>query len=160
MAGGLEVKRTRTKKPRKPRFAPYALSPAQKAAVTRARNAAAKARANAARAAKAAATRARNAAIKAEVHARRVAAARKGVATRRAKARAAHALAEMQRAKAQDLRGQIAEDLYEDWLDAKQELWDATDGDYDYERYLEVLEDIADEADTAWQIAYGPAGAE
>jgi hypothetical protein len=40
------------------------------------------------------------------------------------------------------------------WDALKRELYDAVDEDFD--RYADILQDIADECDTDWAIAYGP----
>jgi hypothetical protein len=85
---------------------------------------------------------------------RRSKAAKKGQKTRRARARAVLALTTMLDVAA---RGNKASDwarIKPEWLDAKWELFDAVDSDR--ERYLDILESIAEETDCDWQIAYGP----
>jgi len=133
---------------------------AKKAARTRAANRAkaeALARKRSRAAKKAAETRRRNkvAAIERELRKRRSTAAKKGAAKRRAKARAALALTAMLNAAAAGADAATFNELRPEWHDAKWELYDAVDEDRD--AYLALLDDLAEECDTDWQIAYGPA---
>lgn len=86
--------------------------------------------------------------------ARRSKAAKKGAATRRAKHRAALVLSQMLDIAARGNDAKEWRKIRPQWHDAKWELLDAVGSDR--ERYLDILDDIADEADTDWQIAYGP----
>jgi hypothetical protein len=138
---------------------------ARKAAETRARNrAAAEALAKKrSRAAKRAARTRRDAREAAKLaaaqkadRARRSKAGKKGAAKRRAKARAVLALTAMLNAYAAGAPAAVFNQLRPDWHDSKWELYEAVDEDRD--AYLSMLEDIAEECDTDWHIAYGPAG--
>lgn len=140
---------------------------AKRAAETRARNraaaeAAARKRSRAAK--KAAKTRAANrleatrrAAEKAD-KARRSEAGKKGVAKRKAKAIAVLALTAMLNAYAAGAGSDTFNKLRPEWHASKWDLYEAVGEDRD--AYLSMLEDIAEECDTDWQIAYGPAGEE
>jgi len=140
---------------------------AKRAAETRARNraaaeAAARKRSRAAK--KAAKTRAANrlegvrrAAEKAD-KARRSKAGKKGVAKRKAKAIAVLALTAMLNAYAAGAGSDTFNKLRPEWHASKWDLYEAVGEDRD--AYLSMLEDIAEECDTDWQIAYGPAGEE
>lgn len=86
--------------------------------------------------------------------ARRSKAAKKGAATRRAKNRAALVLQRMLEIAARGNDAREWDAVRPVWHDAKWDLFDAVEEDR--ERYLDILDDIADEADTDWQIAYGP----
>ena len=86
--------------------------------------------------------------------ARRSRAAKKGAATRRAKNRAALVLQRMLEIAARGNDAREWDEVRPVWQDAKWGLFDAVESDR--ERYLDILDDIADEADTDWQIAYGP----
>ena len=85
---------------------------------------------------------------------RRSKAAKKGAKKKRARHRAVLALTAMLNIAARGNSGKEWERIRPEWLDAKWELFDATDGDR--EAYLDMLDEIAEEADTDWQIAYGP----
>lgn len=105
---------------------------------------------------------------------KRSAAARKGWETRRESGKKAVAAAKAQkRVRVQEakeqadqwLRGMLqlkAEGAGEEawvpareaWQEAKRELYRAVDEDFD--RYADILEDIADDNDCDWHIAYGP----
>ena len=93
--------------------------------------------------------------LKRETTKRRSRAAKKGAATRRAKHAAAIELGKML-AYAAEGGASVKrwKGLREKWHASKWDLFDAVD--QDRERYLDILDDIADEADTDWQIAYGP----
>lgn len=90
-----------------------------------------------------------------EAKKRRSKAAKKGAATRRAKHAA---VLELGRMLAYAAEGGASvkrwKALREKWHASKWDLFDAVG--QDRERYLDILDDIADEADTDWQIAYGP----
>jgi len=88
------------------------------------------------------------------VKARRSKAGKKGAAKRRAKARALLALTAMLNAAAAGEGSETFGKLRPEWHDSKWELYDAVDEDRD--AYLSMLDDIAEECDTDWQIAYGP----
>lgn len=107
-----------------------------------------------------AAARAARAKAKAEAHARRVAAGKKGARRRKARERAEAAFATWEENAGQrDARGTFIREtkrLHESWLQAKRELYDALDEDY--EAYMGILEDIAEASGTEWDIAYGPDG--
>lgn len=124
---------------------------AREEALTRKRSRAAKKAAKTRAAAKLA--RALAAAEKA-VRARRSKAGKKGAAKRRAKARALLALTAMLNAAAAGEGSETFGKLRPEWHDSKWELYDAVNEDRD--AYLSMLDDIAEECDTDWQIAYGP----
>jgi hypothetical protein len=122
---------------------------AAKAAETRRSNAVAATR----KQARALAKRRETLRLKAEAHERRSLAAKKGARTRRAKERARSALETF--VGAVDKRAPLREleRVKESWRRAKRELEGALSEDY--ERYLEILDDLADESGTEWDIAYG-----
>jgi len=74
--------------------------------------------------------------------------------TIRAKKNVTNVLRTMLDAKARGAGDDEWDDIRPDWYASKQELYDAVDEDFD--RYAEILEDIADDVDTDWAIAYGP----
>ena len=129
------------------------LSPQQRAAITRARNRAEKEKRDRARARKAAETRARNRAAKEEAHKRRVAASKKGARRRKARERAAAALETFVAAVDRKTREHELSLIKESWHRAKAELEEEYSADFD--RYMGILEDLADEAGTDWDIGYG-----
>ena len=80
--------------------------------------------------------------------------ARKGHATRRAREHVRTGLERMLNARAEGLGEADFRPLRDDFHDAKYELYEALDEDQ--ERYLDILDEIAEEADTDWHISYGP----
>jgi len=107
---------------------------------------------------RAAATRARKdiERVKREEHARRSRAAKRGAAVKKAKSRVALAYGAMMNAYARGAGSSEWNELRPEAHDAKWQLFEALDSDRD--RYLEILDDIADDLDTDWHIAYGPGG--
>lgn len=94
--------------------------------------------------------------IRKEEHARRSRAAKRGAAVKKAKSRVALAYGAMMNAYARGAKAGEWNKLRPEAHDAKWQLFDAVDSDRD--RYLEILDDIADDLDTDWHIAYGPGG--
>jgi hypothetical protein len=64
----------------------------------------------------------------------------------------------MMNAHARGAKGPVWDKLRPEAHDAKWQLFEAVDADRS--RYLEILDDIADDLDTDWHIAYGPGGEE
>lgn len=88
------------------------------------------------------------------IAAQRSEAGRKGHRTKLAKRNVVAVLATMVRLAAE---GRGEEDWAEtrgDWYESKRELFHAVDDDFD--RYAEILDEIADDADVDWAISYGP----
>jgi hypothetical protein len=90
---------------------------------------------------------------KAEAHARRVEAAKRGYRKRLARERAAAALHEFTRAVELHAPKEKVARVKASWHREKENLEGEYEGDFD--RYMGILEDIADEEGTEWQIAYG-----
>jgi hypothetical protein len=90
---------------------------------------------------------------KAEAHAKRVEAAKRGARTRKAKERAAAALGTFVKAVDRRTREHELSRVKESWHRAKRDLESALDGDY--ERYLAILDELADDEGIEWDIAYG-----
>jgi uncharacterized protein YPO0396 len=85
-----------------------------------------------------------------EEHQKRVLAAKWGARTRLAKQRARAALTELRRAV--DKRSPRIDRVRETWRREKFKLEVAVD---DYERYLAILDELADDEAPDWDIAYG-----
>jgi hypothetical protein len=90
---------------------------------------------------------------KEETHRRHVEAGKKGARTRLAKERARATLETFVRAVDHKTREHELLRVKESWHKAKRELGRALDGDYD--RYLAILDELADDEGTDWDIAYG-----
>ena len=121
---------------------------AKKAAATR------RARAHEREAAKARALAKRRATLrdKARKHKARSDAAKRGARLRQKKQRARAALDSFLSAVDGKVREHELTKVKESWRKAKRELEVEVD---DVDRYLEMLEDMASEADTSWDIGYG-----
>jgi len=91
--------------------------------------------------------------VKAEAHRKRVEAGRRGALKRRARERAAAALGEFRRAVDKNTRERELERVRESWHRSKRDLLQAVDEDY--ERYLAILDELADDEGIEWDIAYG-----
>ena len=124
---------------------------ARKGWETRRRKAEELQRKRAARARKAAATRRR----KAAKHAKRSQAAKKGTRRRKARERAGAALDALVRGVDSKARAGLVDRLRDSWHRAKRDVYESEDS---YEDYLDVLEQIAEQTDVTWDIAYGPDG--
>jgi hypothetical protein len=122
---------------------------AAKAADTRRHNVAIAQQKKRAAAAKAKATRAR----KAEERARRSEAGKKGARVRKARERAQAALGTFVRAIEDKTPERELERVKASWHRSKREL-EASLGS-EYERYLEILDDLADAEGVDWDIGYG-----
>ncbi len=113
----------------------------------------AKARALAAKYARAAAKRAATLARKAEARERRVLAAKRGYQKRLARERAREALrAFVAATKAKAPRAKV-ERIKTSWHRAKEDLEGEYEGNFD--RYMAILEELADDETPEWAIAYG-----
>ena len=121
---------------------------AKKAAKTRAKNAAELAKKRARAAAKGQETRRR----KAQERARRSEAAKRGAKVRASKARARSALETFRDAVEARTPPRELERVKDTWRREKHRLQVDV---VDVERYLEILDDIADEAGVDWDIGYG-----
>ena len=121
---------------------------AKKAAKTRAKNAAELAKKRARAAAKGQETRRR----KAEERARRSEAAKRGAKVRASKARARSALETFRDAVEARTPSRELERVKDTWRREKHRLQVDV---VDVERYLEILDDLADEAGVDWDIGYG-----
>lgn len=152
MAASTKKKRNAFKPKRKPSkraLAAKRAESARKGVETRRRNAVARERKHAAALAKRRKTLRR----KAEAHAKRVEAGKRGARVRRARERTREALgtfvdAVAERVPLRELT-RIKETWHREKLALERELAD------DYERYLDILDDLALESGTDWDIGYG-----
>jgi hypothetical protein len=152
VAASTKKKRNASKPKRKPSkraLAAKRAKSARKGAETRRSSAVARERKQAAALAKRRETLRR----KAEAHARRVEAGKRGARVRRAKERAREALgtfidAVAERVPLRELT-RVKETWHQEKLALEREIAD------DYERYLDILDDLALETDTDWDIGYG-----
>lgn len=95
--------------------------------------------------------------LKREEHARRSRIGKKAAETRRAKAHVKLAYGALMNAYA---RGASAAEMARLRDQAHATKYDLAEAVSDRGRYLEILEDIAEDLDTDWHIAYGPGGEE
>jgi hypothetical protein len=91
-----------------------------------------------------------------EARRKREEAARTGHRRKRIREQAENALAAMMQAKAENAGEDVFGEIRPIWRQAKWDVFEAYGGDR--ERYLQILEDIADACDSDWDIFYGPEG--